>query len=164
MNNKQIYNILPLNIPLYTVKITSKDNKSYIWDILRRKHVILTPEEWVRQQFVHYLVHEKGYPVSLMNNEISLSLNNTCKRCDTVIYNRDLTPLVIVEYKAPHITIKQQVFDQITRYNIVMQVPYLIVSNGLKHYCCKVDYSNKSYCFLREIPRYDEVTLTNMAK
>lgn len=125
-----------------------------IFDILRKRYVKLTPEEWVRQHFIHFLVDHKHYPQVLLANEVGLDLNNTKKRCDTILYRRNLTPLMIIEYKAPQINIAQKVFDQIARYNIVLRVDYLIVSNGLQHYCCKMDYEHQTYSFLADIPDY----------
>lgn len=129
----------------------------YVFDTLRKKYVALTPEEWVRQNFVHFLIRYKNYPVGLLANEVQISLNSTRKRCDTVLYNRNLTARMIIEYKAPSVNITQEVFNQITRYNIVLKVDYLIVTNGINHYCCKVDYRNNSYSFLRDIPEYSEL-------
>ena len=128
--------MLSLNLPSYEIKIAERNGKNVIFDMLRKRYVALTPEEWVRQHFVHYLTDYKGYPKGLLANEIQLDLNGTKKRCDTVLYNKDLSAKLIVEYKAPHIEITQTVFDQITRYNMVLKVDYLIVSNGLNHYCC----------------------------
>lgn len=150
----QMYKMLELNLPKASFKITNKEGKNYIFDILRRKYVVLTPEEWVRQHFTHFLLSSKGYPAGLMANEVQVSLNGTRKRCDTVLYRRDLTARMIVEYKAPSVTITQAVFDQITRYNMVLKVDYLIVSNGISHYCCRMDYAKQSYTFLPEIPDY----------
>ena len=149
--------MLSLYLPLYATKIAVRDGKNSIWDIIRRKYVALTPEEWVRQHFVHFLVEHKGYPVSLLANEVALVLNGTSRRCDTVLYDRTLSPRMIMEYKAPHIPITQKVFDQISRYNLVFRVDYLIVSNGLSHYCCRMDYENHSYQFLSDIPEYGEL-------
>ena len=149
--------MLELNLPPFEKKVTKKDDKPFIFDIIRRQHVALTPEEWVRQHFVHFLINHKGYPQSLMGNEVQLKLNGMSRRCDTVVYDRMLRPRVIVEYKAPTVNITQQVFEQICRYNMVLQVDYLIVSNGLAHYCCKVDYATRSFTFLREIPDYAQV-------
>jgi type I site-specific restriction-modification system R (restriction) subunit len=126
-----------------------------IFDILRKRYVKLTPEEWVRQHFIHFLVEHKHYPQALLANEVGLDLNNTRKRCDTILYRRNLTPLMIIEYKAPQINIAQKVFDQIARYNIVLRVDYLIVSNGLQHYCCKMNYEQQTYSFLADIPDYN---------
>lgn len=128
-----------------------------IFDPLRKKYVALTPEEWVRQHFIHFLIEHKGYPNGLLANEIQLDLNGTRKRCDSVLYDRTLRPRMIIEYKAPTVPITQQVFDQICRYNIVLKVDYLIVSNGINHYCCKVNYSDFSYVFLKEIPSYNQL-------
>lgn len=149
--------MLSLNLPEFETKISLNKGKYAIWDVLRRKNVALTPEEWVRQHFIHYLIHHKGYPQSLMANEVQVSLNSTKKRCDTVLYRRDLTARMIIEYKAPDVEITQNVFDQITRYNMVLRADYLIVSNGLQHYCCKLDYQTNSYVFLKDIPSYNEL-------
>ncbi|MEG2574262.1 MAG: type I restriction enzyme HsdR N-terminal domain-containing protein, partial [Bacteroides sp.] len=110
---------------------------------------------WVRQHFIHFLIAHKGYPSSLMANEVLLNLNGMKKRCDTVLYQRNLSPKMIIEYKAPHIEISQKVFSQISNYNLVLKVDYLIVSNGIDHYCCKMDYNNQSYLFLPDIPDYN---------
>ena len=146
-----------LNLPPFDVKISSEGEKKRIFDSIRRRYVALTPEEWVRQHFVHYLVTEKNYPPTLMANEVQLKLNGMSRRCDTVVYDRSLTPRVIVEYKAPSVEISQEVFDQISRYNLVLRVDYLIVSNGLSHYCCRLDYDSQSYTFLPDIPSYGEL-------
>lgn len=134
-----------------------RDGRTLIFDGLRRKYVALTPEEWVRQHFVRYLILQKHYPAGRVANEVSLTLNGTSKRCDTVVYDGKARPRVIVEYKAPHIEITQKVFNQISRYNMVLHVDYLIVSNGLQHYCCHVDYETGACRFLPDIPRYDEL-------
>jgi len=147
--------MLSLNLPIFETKLSVRDGKNVIFDIIRKRYVALTPEEWVRQHFINYLITHKGYPASLMANEVFLKLNNTQKRCDTVLYRRDLTARMIIEYKAPHIEITQAVFNQITRYNMVLKVDYLIVSNGLQHYCCKIDYTNQTYTFLTDIPEYN---------
>ncbi len=149
--------MLSLNLPPYATKIAVRDGKNTIWDIIRRKYVALTPEEWVRQHFVHFLIGHKGYPASLLANEVALTLNGTSRRCDTVLYDRTLSPRMIIEYKAPHIPITQKVFDQIGRYNLVFHVDYLIVSNGLSHYCCRMDYEHQSYEFLTDVPEYGEL-------
>ena len=139
------------------MKIIEKDGKRLVFDIIRRKYVALTPEEQVRQYFVNYLISEKGFPKEMIANEVSIKLHNTSKRCDTVIYNADLTPLMIVEYKAPQVEITQAVFDQITRYNIILRVDYLIVTNGINHYCCRIDYEKNTYYFLPDIPTYADL-------
>ena len=152
-----MYKMLPLNLPPAAFKIINKDGKNLIFDVLRMKYVALTPEEWVRQHFINYLLQYKGYPKGLLANEIQINLNGTKKRCDSVLFNRDLTARMIIEYKASSVPITQAVFDQITRYNMVLKVEYLIVSNGLNHYCCKINYRNGKYYFLEEIPTYDEL-------
>ena len=149
--------MLELNLPPFEKKITQKDGNPFILDVIRRQYVALTPEEWVRQHFVHFLIGHKGYPQSLMGNEVQLKLNGMSRRCDTVVYDRTLKPRVIVEYKAPTVNITQQVFEQICRYNMVLQVDYLIVSNGLNHYCCKVNHTTRAHTFLKDIPQYIEV-------
>jgi len=116
--------------------------------------VILTPEEWVRQNFLKYLVEEKKYPASLIAVEKEFKLNNLSKRSDAVIYNKQGTPILIVECKAPEVKIGQNVFDQIARYNMVLNVKLLVVTNGLQHFCCKLDAEKDTYCFLKEIPDY----------
>lgn len=150
--------LTPLNLPPFEPKIkyTSGDKMS-IFDILRQKYVALTPEEWVRQHFIHYLIQEKGYPQNLLANEMAITLNGTTKRCDSVLFDGQMKPKVIIEYKAPHVTITQKVFDQITRYNMVLHVEYLIVSNGLHHYCCKIDKKESRYTFLKDIPTYENL-------
>ena len=122
--------MLSLNLPPFHPKIELREGKRFIFDILRRQYVALTPEEWVRQHFIHYLVEHK------------------------VLYDRNLSAKMILEYKAPHVPVTQQVFDQIGRYNLVLRVDYLVVSNGLTHYCCKMDYERRSYTFLQGIPDY----------
>ncbi|MDH6533482.1 hypothetical protein D0T51_00600 [Parabacteroides sp. 52] len=149
--------MLLLNLPTYPTKVTEKKGKKYILDLVRNKYVALTPEEWVRQHFVNYLMTEKGFPKELLANEVAIKLHNTNKRCDTIAYDRFLTPLVIIEYKAPDIEITDKVFDQIVRYNMVLQVKYLIVSNGFNHFCCQIDYLTQSYSFLQYIPDYKEL-------
>lgn len=146
-----------LNLPTFAAKVKEKDGKHTIFDPVRRKYVALTPEEWVRQHFVNYLITHKGYPKELLANEVPLKLNGTSKRCDSVAYNRFLAPLMIVEYKAPTIEITSAVFDQIVRYNMVLHVRYLAVSNGISHFCCKIDYENFTYSFLEGIPEYKEL-------
>ena len=144
----------PLNLPPCSLKISNNAGKYSIFDILRKKYVALTPEEWVRQHFIHYLINHKGFPQGLLANEVQIQLNATKKRCDTVLYRKDLSARLIVEYKAPTVEITQAVFDQITRYNMVLKVDYLIVTNGLCHYCCQIDYANQTYRFLPEVPPY----------
>ena len=149
--------MLSLNLPVFDTKINVRNGKNVIFDVIRKRYVALTPEEWVRQHFVHFLIVHKGYPTALLANEVMVKLNGTTKRCDTVLYRRDLSARMIVEYKAPHIEITQTVFDQITRYNMVLIVDYLIVSNGMLHFCCRMDYEHQSYIFLQDIPDYNNL-------
>lgn len=146
-----------LNLPTYNIKIRENNGKQFILDILRRKYVALTPEEWVRQHFIHFLTEHKGYPAALLANEIELHIGQKCLRCDSVLYNKVVEPRMIIEYKAPNIKITQKVFDQISVYNMLMHVDYLVVSNGISHYCCRMDYNNDTYNFLKEIPEYQQL-------
>lgn len=146
--------MLSLNLPAFDAKITVRDGKNVIFDPIRRRYVALTPEEWVRQHFVNFLIAHKGYPRELMANEVPITLNGTRKRCDTVLYRRDLSARMIIEYKAPDVEITQTVFNQIMRYNMVLRVEYLIISNGIQHYCCQMDYTRNQYLFLSDIPDY----------
>ena len=146
---------MTLNLPPYEAKIQQSNGKDQIFDDLRRCYVALTPEEWVRQHFVHMLIEHKGYPATLTANEVAISLNGMNRRCDTVVYDAQGKPQVLIEYKAPHVPISQEVFDQIVRYNSQFCVSYIIVSNGLNHYCCHIDYTNRTHTFLPEVPAYD---------
>ena len=146
-----------LNLPQYEIKISEKDGKRMIFDFLRRKYVALTPEEWVRQHFVHFLIEHKGYPKGLIGNEIELQIGAKRLRCDSILYNKMAQPQMIIEYKAPTIPIQQKVFQQISTYNLLLKVDYLIVSNGIQHYCCKMDYNNQKCLFLEGIPEYEKL-------
>ncbi|MCQ2195980.1 MAG: type I restriction enzyme HsdR N-terminal domain-containing protein [Bacteroidaceae bacterium] len=141
-----------LNLPPAPLKTRQEGERTMVFDPLRKRYVALTPEEWVRQHFVHFLIMVKGYPASRIGNEISLKVGDMKKRCDTVVYDTQAKPLMIVEYKAPSVQITQKVFDQVWRYNLPLRVPYIIISNGLQHFCCKVDYENNKTEFLPEIP------------
>lgn len=145
---------MEINLPPYEIKLREQDGKRQIFDFLRRKYVSLTPEEWVRQHFVNYLLNHKGYPKGLLANEVELRVGEKKLRCDTLLYNKGLQPQMIIEYKAPDIELTQRVFDQITVYNFLLRVDYLVVSNGRQHYCCRMDYEHRSYTFLQEIPAY----------
>ena len=146
-----------LNLPPFEPKISERADKTVVWDPVRMLWTPLTPEECVRQAFVSYLINYKDYPLSHIANEQAIELNGMSRRCDSVIYDRTGTPKVIVEYKRPSVNISQKVFDQIARYNIVLHVDYLIVSNGLKHYCVRMDYTAGKYVFLQDIPTYTEL-------
>lgn len=146
-----------LNLPRYDAKITDNKGKKQIFDCLRRCYVALTPEEWVRQHFVNMLLTQKGYPATLTGNEIAITLNGMNRRCDTVVYDKQMKPRVIIEYKAPTVKIDAKVFAQIASYNMVLRVDYLIVSNGIQHFCCKMDYNKNGYTFLKEIPTFADI-------
>jgi len=150
---------MQLNLPQHDIKVKRNDRGDgwVVWDPLRRRYVALTPEEWVRQHFVQWLVQDKGFPIALMGNEVSLTQNGIARRCDTLVADRAGRPLVIVEYKAPTVAVTQKTFDQIVRYNMVLHARYLMVSNGLSHYCCRIDYDRGSYSFMADIPQYDEL-------
>lgn len=144
-----------LNLPpLVAPRLRRDGDMVRIYDVCRNAYVKLTPEEWVRQHFVGYLGGVLGYPATIIGNEVSLRLNGLSRRADTVVYDAHGEPYIIVEYKAPHVEITQQVFDQIVRYNMVLRARYLAVSNGLKHYCCAIDYATKSYKFIPQLPAY----------
>ena len=146
-----------LNLPPFELKISEQDGKTSVWDPVRKVWTALTPEERVRQAFVSYLINYKDFPASHIANEQAIELNGMSRRCDSVIYDKTGQPKVIVEYKAPTVTLSQKVFDQISRYNLVLHVDYLIISNGLKHYCVKMEYPTGKYSFLQDIPAYSEL-------
>ena len=146
-----------LNLPQYDVRLRGTQEKPEIFDFLRKRYVALTPEEWVRQHFTHFLVEHKGYPQALLGNEIELRIGQKRLRCDSILYNKALNPIMIMEYKAPTVAITQKVFNQISTYNLLLHVDYLIVSNGLQHYCCRMDYERGRYEFLQDIPDYNSI-------
>lgn len=144
-----------LNLPpLVAPRLRRDGDMVRIYDVCRNAYVKLTPEEWVRQHFVGYLSGVLGYPATIIGNEVSLRLNGLSRRADTVVYDAHGEPYIIVEYKAPHVEITQHVFDQIVRYNMVLRARYLAVSNGLRHYCCAIDYDAMSYKFIPQLPAY----------
>ncbi|MCQ2973629.1 MAG: type I restriction enzyme HsdR N-terminal domain-containing protein [Bacteroidales bacterium] len=146
-----------LNLPPCRLTIKNEPQNKYIFDIIRKKYLVLTPEEWVRQHFVHFLINYKNFPQSLMRTENGLKLFNTIKRSDIVVYNRDAKAMVVVECKAPEVKISQDTFDQIARYNIHFNAPFLIVTNGLDTYCVKKNFSTGSYEFLSGIPNFNDI-------
>lgn len=143
-----------LNLPTYKFKIKSNENKYAIFDIIRKKYVLLSPEEWVRQHLIHYLIEEKNYPISLISVERKLIINTLTMRTDILIFNKNGLPHIIVECKAPSVKITQKAFDQIARYNLKLKANYLIVSNGLEHFYCSMDVKNEQYIFLDNIPNF----------
>ena len=148
-----------LALPAFDIQLRREsDGVTRLYDPLRRKWLVATPEEWVRQHFVNYLVSHLGFPASFIANETGIKFNGMQLRCDTVIYNRNLRPLCIVEYKRPAVAVTPAVFDQIARYNSVLEAPFLIVSNGMSHYCCC--FRDGGYEFLHSIPSYEEMCVT----
>ncbi len=143
-----------LNLPPCSFKSKRNERHTLIFDELRKKYLVLTPEEWVRQHFVQFLINKKKYPASLIALEKQFTVNNLKKRTDIVVFNSSGNPNIIVECKAPNIKITQTTFDQIARYNIKLNANYLIITNGLEHYFCKMDFKNKTYVFLEDIPEY----------
>jgi hypothetical protein len=143
-----------LNFPSYPFKLKQEAGKTYIFDELRKRFLLLTPEEWVRQHLVKFLIEEKGYPRTLIKLEGGLKLNALQKRSDILLFGSRGEKLMLAECKAPSIKITQDTFDQIARYNFVHRVKKLVVSNGLQHFCCEIDFEKGAYSFLREIPEY----------
>ncbi|WP_452220956.1 type I restriction enzyme HsdR N-terminal domain-containing protein [Lacinutrix salivirga] len=145
-----------LNFPTYSFRFKNSENKTLIYDEIRKKFVVLQPEEWVRQHCVRYLINEKKYPKSLINVEKELKINELRKRYDIVIYNTDGSIHLIVECKSAKIKIEQSTFDQIARYNLALKASFLMVTNGINHYYCQMDFEAERYQFLKNIPCYSE--------
>lgn len=146
-----------LNFPQFEYRFKSTENKVSIFDVIRKKFIILQPEEWVRQHCVHYLLNTKNYPKSLINVEKELSINGLKKRYDIVIFNSDGSIKLIVECKSYDVKIDQATFDQIARYNLALNAEYLMVTNGINHYYCQMDKNAQCYSFLKDIPEYSNV-------
>ena len=149
--------MLQLNFPAFDFQLKNNENKTSIFDVIRKKYVVLQPEEWVRQHCVHFLILEKKYPKSLMNVEKHIKINKLTKRYDIVIFKPNGKIFLAVECKAPNIKITQDTFDQIARYNLALRSKYLMVTNGLQHFYCQMDYEKKRYYFLKEIPNYNPI-------
>lgn len=143
-----------LNLPQVKFRIKSKENKQFIFDIIRKKFIVLTPEEWVRQHVIHYFISEKETPKPLIAVEKQLTINTLIKRFDILVFNKKGFPQIIIECKSPSVKITQKTFDQIARYNLKLNAEYLMVTNGLQHYFCKLDHENKQYKFLEDLPNY----------
>jgi hypothetical protein len=146
-----------LNLPQYPIKLKEEKGTKYIFDPIRKKYLVLLPEEWVRQNFIQYLINDKSFPSTLIAIEKGLKLNELQKRADIVIYDNKGQPIVLIECKAPKVKINQEVFEQVARYNIVFKVPYLVVTNGIEHYCAKVNFELNSFEFLQELPVYNSL-------
>lgn len=145
-----------LNLPEYAFRTKTENGKEMIFDFIRKKFVVLTPEEWVRQNFIQFLKKEKKYPESLMAVEKQIMVNGKQRRFDLLTYLRNGQPHLIAEFKAPSVKITQDAFDQVVRYNMVLRVERVIVSNGLQHFACEIDYVNNTYSYLKEIPEFCE--------
>ena len=145
-----------LNLPTYSFSVKSEAGRTYIFDSIRKKYVVLTPEEWVRQHFIRFLISEKGFPASLITVEQSFQFNKMQKRTDILVYNKQAEPVVLVECKAPSVSITPKVFDQIGLYNLSHRVPWLMVTNGIKHYCCQYVEQGDRYQFTDYIPEWSE--------
>lgn len=146
--------MVQLNLPPCDLKLKMISGKPAVFDILRKKFVILTPEEWVRQHFVHHLINFYRYPKSLIKVESSLKYNEMPNRSDIVVYDRDGNCFLLVECKAASVDIDNKVFRQIARYNTTLKAPYLAVTNGIKHFCCSIDHSKGSYLFINDLPPF----------
>lgn len=148
-----------LNLPEYNFRIKKQNGKLFIFDTQRKRFVTLTPEEWVRQHFIRFLIEEKGYPAALLAIEKQLVINGMKKRCDAILYDRFGHPQVIIEFKAPHVPLTQQTFDQVAVYNSKLNVNLLIISNGMEHYSCKINPVTAQYDFFTTIPTFDQIAL-----
>jgi len=144
-----------LNFPTYSFRFKNSENKVAIFDEIRKKFIILTPEEWVRQHVVQYLLQDKNYPKSYINVEKLIKVNDLSKRYDVIVYQPNGEIYLLIECKAPEVTITQHTFDQIARYNLVLNAKYLMVSNGLNHYFCQMDFEKEQYNFLHELPEFE---------
>ena len=143
-----------LNFPTYSFRFKNSENKVSIFDEIRKKFILLTPEEWVRQHVIHFLLQDKNYPKSYINVEKLIKINDLSKRYDGVVFQPNGEIFLLIECKAPEVPISQQTFDQIARYNLVLKAKYLMVTNGLNHYFCQMDFENEKYVFLKELPEY----------
>ncbi len=146
-----------LNLPSYGIPVFTEGKKTKIFDAIRKKDLVLTPEEWVRQNLIQFLIQDRNFPAGLMAVEKGLKINGLQKRCDILSYSKSGKPLLLVECKAPTIPIKQAVFDQISRYNLHFKLPYLMVSNGIEHYCALINFETKGFQFLADIPFYEQI-------
>lgn len=154
--NHQICEVIKLNFPEYKFKFKSSENNRYIFDVIRKKYMILQPEEWVRQHCIMYLIQEKNYPKSLINIEKKITINGLSKRYDIVVYNSSGKVNILVECKAPKINISQDTFDQIARYNMALNANYLMITNGINHYFCTMNFVSQTYDFIKELPDYKQ--------
>ena len=143
-----------LNFPTYSFRFKNSENKVAIFDEIRKKFIILTPEEWVRQHTVQFLLQDKNYPKSYLNVEKIIKINELSKRYDIVVFQPNGEIFILVECKAPEVAITQKTFDQIARYNLTLKAKYLMVTNGLNHYFCQMDFEKEQYVFLEQLPEF----------
>jgi len=151
-----------LNLPTYDYELRNQDGRVVILDTIRKRFVTLTPEEWVRQHFVQYMINHLDFPCGLIGIEVSIPIRERHYRADIVGYDRQVVPLLLVECKRPSVKLNQDVFNQIGYYNIGFNVPYLVITNGMEHYCCLINHSDQSYQFLDAIPSYTTMTSSNL--
>jgi len=149
----------PLQLPPYPFKIVDEGGTLMLFDEIRKKHIVITPEEWVRQHFVQYLINQKGYPRTLIKLEGGLKVHGKARRTDILVFNPKGERILLIECKAPSVKIDQKTFDQVARYNMVHKVTLLAVSNGLQHYYCRINFDEKNYLFIEELPGYAELML-----
>ena len=147
--------MIPLNLPVIDAKLSEEGGKTFIFDVFRRKKILLTPEEWVRQHFAHYLICQLHYPKSLMKIESGLKYNKLAKRSDIVVYNRKGMPLILVECKSYQHKLGQKVLDQVSIYNQTLRAQYLAISNGLQHFFFEIDFDRSGFRQLSMLPKYD---------
>ncbi len=145
-----------LNLPKYKFRFEKRDNHIFIFDTIRKKFILCTPEEWVRQHLIQYFIKEKSVPAGLISVEKAIHINGLSRRYDALIADKQGNPIVLIECKAPEVKISQEVFQQIAEYNLHFHVPYLFVSNGLSHYICRIGEENK-ISFLKVMPNYSEL-------
>ncbi len=146
-----------LNLPEFDPKLTMRGNEQLIFDVVRRKHIVLTAEEWVRQHFLNYLIKHKAYPIGLIRVEQQVLVSGMPQRADIVVYSRNGQPIMVVECKAPGVELSNSTFAQAARYNISLGANYLVITNGMDHFCCKVNLESNSYLFLKDIPDFDDL-------
>lgn len=146
-----------LNFPFPPQRVRSVEGVQQVFDEIRKKWVVLTPEEWVRQHLIEFLIQDRHCPPGLISVEKGLEYNGMKRRYDVVVFDRNAKPVMLAECKAPEIKVTEEVFDQAARYNMTLQVPYLMITNGVQHFCCRIDWEERSYAFLKEIPHFDEM-------
>lgn len=149
--------MVELNLPSFPLKLRSDGEQRQVFDIIRKKYVRLTPEEWVRQHFIWYLIQERNYPASLCIIEGKLIFNGLTRRSDILVCRNDGSPAMVIECKAPSVKLSQDVMDQVVRYNWILKAKFIVLTNGLRHLVCTIDYKNEKYEFLKEIPPVEDL-------